>query len=309
MRALVVTPGSPAGLRWEAPTRRRPQSGTVESALSLNFGDVSSGPGASPARAGWDASGVVVKEAEDGPARRSAAGAHLRLCGCPGRACARSRETWPGAERGDLRGRRAPVAGVTALRRCARAARCSATGAGHRGRPAAWGVRGAAGRAGRCARRRQRPPGRGAGRAGAVEVVADLDGLAPVDAVWRTWARHTGRRVARLAVGGTLQSVGWTSGEPACCGLRQSAGEVAGVLQAGPGSRDLATCWNWSERRLRVDWAGAVVEPVRRRSQNCSGPVRGQSGAGSRLSAVLCSLGENDQNAHPHRRGRVAGCG
>jgi NADPH:quinone reductase-like Zn-dependent oxidoreductase len=224
MRALVVTPGSPSGLTLgEAPDPTpAPNEALVEvQHSSLNFGDVNSAPNAAPGSVpGWDASGVVVKPAEDdsGPAAGERvltfgyAGAWASLRAVPAKELA---VVPPGV---DLAVAAAlPVAGVTALR----ALRATGPLLGRRVL-----VTGASGGVGRyavqlaalggahvvAAARR----GEGLAELGADEVVASLDGIAPVDAVLdNVGGRQLVLAFGLLAPGGSLQSIGWTSGEPA----------------------------------------------------------------------------------------------
>lgn len=123
MRALVVTPGSPGGLKLdEVPDPvLAPNQVLVEVQYSsLNFGDVSSAPNAAVGSVpGWDASGVVVRPAADGSG--PAAGERVVTFGYAGAWA--SRRAVPVAELAvvpesvDLAVAAAlPVAGVTALR-------------------------------------------------------------------------------------------------------------------------------------------------------------------------------------------------
>jgi len=158
-----------------------------------------------------------------------------------------------------------PVAGVTALR----ALRASGPLLGRRVL-----VTGASGGVGRYAVQLAALAGahvvanarRGEGLAelGAVEVVADLGGLAPVDAVVENVGGATLVGAwAALAVGGTLQSVGWTSGEPAVLPVYGTVGPAKSLVsfQAGPAfGADLAYLLELvGTGRLRVDvgWRGS----------------------------------------------------
>jgi len=224
MRALVVTPGSPSGLvLGEAPDPApAPNETLIEVAhSSLNFGDVSSAPNEVPGSVpGWDAAGVVVKAAEDGSG--PAAGARVLSFGYTG--------AWSGLRAVptdelavvpagvDLGVAAAlPVAGVTALRALRAAGpligrRVLVTGAsGGVGRYAVQlAARGGA-HVVAAARR-----GTGLAELGAAEVVPGLDGLDPVDVVIENVGGATLVGAwAALAPGGSLQSIGWTSGEPA----------------------------------------------------------------------------------------------
>jgi NADPH:quinone reductase-like Zn-dependent oxidoreductase len=225
MRALVVTPGSPSGLvLGEAPDPApAPNETLIEvAASSLNFGDVSSAPNAAPGSVpGWDAAGVVVKAAEDGSG--PAAGERVVSFGYAGGAWGGLRAV-PTEELAvvpagvDLAVAAAlPVAGVTALR----ALRAAGPLIGRRVL-----VTGASGGVGRYAVQLAAQGGahvvaasrRDAGLAelGAAEVVSEVAGLAPVDVVIENVGGATLVGAwAALAPGGSLQSIGWTSGEPA----------------------------------------------------------------------------------------------
>lgn len=224
MRALVVTPGSKSGLvLGEAPD---PAPGPNETLIevassSLNFGDVSGVPNAAPGSVpGWDAAGVVVKAAREGSG--PAEGARVLSFGYSaawaGLRAVPTAELAVVPESVDLGVAAAlPVAGVTALR----ALRAAGPLIGRRVL-----VTGASGGVGRYAVQLAARGGahvvaaarRGAGLAelGAAEVVPGLDGLAPVDVVIENvgGAALVGAWAA-LAPGGSLQSIGWTSGEPA----------------------------------------------------------------------------------------------
>lgn len=225
MRAMVVTPGSASGVELgEAPDPvPAPHEVLVRvQHSSLNFGDVNGAaraenPGAVP---GWDAAGVVVKAAEDGsgPAEGQRvltfgyAGAWAELRAVPVPELAVVPDGVDLAVASAL-----PVAGVTALR----ALRACGPLLGRRVL-----VTGASGGVGRYAVQLAALGGahvvayarRGAGLAelGAAEVVASIDGLAPVDAVIENVGGPTlVAAFTALAPGGALQSIGWTSGEPA----------------------------------------------------------------------------------------------
>jgi len=224
MRALVVTPGSPSGLALgEAPDPSpAPNEVLVEVRhSSLNFGDVNGAPNAAAGSVpGWDASGVVVKPAEDGSG--PGAGERVLSFGYAGgwaslRAVPAKELAVVPAEVDLAVAAALPVAGVTALRALRAAGpllgrRVLVTGAsGGVGRYAVQLAALGGAHVVAAARR-----GEGLAELGADEVVASLDGLAPVDAVLdNVGGRQLVHAFGLLAPGGSLQSVGWTSGEPA----------------------------------------------------------------------------------------------
>jgi NADPH2:quinone reductase len=224
VRALVVTPNTKFGLELgEAPDPvASPDQVLIEVRhASLNFGDVSSAASGTPGKVpGWDASGIVTQAAADGSG--PAVGTEVVSFGYTG--------AW-----GKIRAvKTADVAAVpagvdlavaaalpTAAAAALRALRASGSVEGRRVL-----ITGASGGVGRYAVQLAAIEGahviaasrRGEGLAelGAKEVVAELDGLAPVDVIIDTVG---GSQLVRawgvLAPGGVLQSVGWTSGEPA----------------------------------------------------------------------------------------------
>jgi NADPH2:quinone reductase len=224
VRALVATPNTKFGLALaEAPDPvASPDQVLIEvKSASLNSGDVRSSaneePGVVP---GWDAAGVVVQAAADGTG--PAVGTRVVTFGYGGAWAERRAVTV--AEVGVIPddvdfavAAALPVAGVTALR----ALRASGPLSGKRVL-----VTGASGGVGRYAVQLAAIEGahviaatrRGEGLAGlgAKEVVADLDGLEPVEVILdNVGGPQLVAAWALLQPGGVLQSIGWTSGEPA----------------------------------------------------------------------------------------------
>ncbi|MGH3546788.1 MAG: zinc-binding dehydrogenase [Pseudonocardiaceae bacterium] len=272
MRALVVTPGSPSGLvLGEAPDPApAPDEALVEiDHSSLNFGDVSGVAGAAPGSVpGWDGSGVVVKAAEDGSG--PAAGQRVLTFGYAGAWA--SLRAMPAAELAvvpasvDLAVAAAlPVAGVTALRALRRSGallgrRVLVTGAS--GGVGRYAVQLAAlGGAYVIATARR---GEGLTELGAREVVARPGGLDPVDVVLENVGGATLVEAwTALAPGGVLQSIGWTSGEPAVLPVYGTVGPAKSLVsfQAGIAfGADLAYLLDLvAAGRLTVDvgWRGS----------------------------------------------------
>jgi NADPH:quinone reductase-like Zn-dependent oxidoreductase len=224
MRALVATPGTAFGLALdEVPDPvPGPHEVLVEVAhSSLNFGDVSGGASAERGSVpGWDASGVVARPAEDGSGPAAGqrvvtfgySGAWARLRAVPVGELAVIPDSVDPAVAAAL-----PVAGVTALRALRRSGpllgrRVLITGAS--GGVGRYAVQLAAlGGAHVIASARR---GDGLAELGAREIVDSVAGIEPVDIVVENVG---GARLVEawgaLAPGGILQSVGWTSGQPA----------------------------------------------------------------------------------------------
>jgi NADPH2:quinone reductase len=226
MKALVVTAEAPFGLvlaEAEDPVQGAGEVLVDISHSSLNFGDVSAAgaPGAVAGKIpGWDSAGVVAVAAPDGTG--PAVGTRVVSFGADGGWA--QRRAVPLAELAVIPdsvdsgvAASLPVAGVTALR----SLRESGPLLGKRVL-----VTGASGGVGRFAVQLAARGGahviaaarRGAGLAelGAHEVVEDLDGLAPVDVVIdNVGGGQLVRAFELLAPGGVVQSIGWTSGEPA----------------------------------------------------------------------------------------------
>ncbi|WP_246257571.1 zinc-binding dehydrogenase [Amycolatopsis anabasis] len=189
---------------------------------SLNFGEVFRAKSAEAAGEvfGWDASGVVVAAAADGsgPAVGSRVLTFDYGGGWARRRAVAANEVAVVPEGVDLAvASTLPVAGVTALR----ALRNSGSLLGKRVL-----ITGASGGVGRFAVQLAARAGahvianaaRGAGLAelGAHEVVASLDDLEPVDVVLdNVGGSHLVRVHELLTTDGVIQSIGWTSGEPA----------------------------------------------------------------------------------------------
>lgn len=229
MRAIIVDPSAPAALRLAEVTE--PVAGPSQVLLqvhhaSLNHGDLNDAPSGRVAPGGVlgsDAAGVVVQAAADGtgPAAGTrvvalAPGAFAQRVAVEAGALAEVPPSVDLAQAAAL-----PVAGVAALRTL------RAAGAVLGKRVLVTGASGGVGRfavqlaaqAGAQVIASVGSPARGEGltRAGADEVVVGLDGVeGPVDVVLDSVGGA--QLVAAwelLAPGGSLQSVGWASGEPA----------------------------------------------------------------------------------------------
>ncbi|HEY4408648.1 MAG TPA: zinc-binding dehydrogenase [Acidimicrobiia bacterium] len=273
MLALVTTPDAPSGLALEKvpdPVAAAGELVVDVAHSSLNHGEVvaARSGGATGAVSGWDASGVVGASAADGSG--PPAGERVVTFGYGGawaqrRAVAAS-ETAVVPDSVDLAVAAAlPVAGVTALQALRRSGsllgkRVLITGAsGGVGRFAVQLAARAGAHVVAAARR-----GEGLADLGASEVVADLDGLDPVDVV----IENVGGPVLvqaweRLSPGGILQSVGWTSGEPATLAPYGTVGPAKSLVAfqvAGPFGPDLAYLLDLVARgALTVDvgWRGS----------------------------------------------------
>lgn len=226
MYALVSTADAPFGLALGERPEPDPAADQVVvdvSHTSLNFGDVDTARSAAAGGdtvSGWDAAGVVAVAAKDGTG--PPVGTRVLTFGYSGawaqrRTVATNELTEIPAAVDPAVAAALPVAGVTALR----ALRRSGTLLGRR-----VVVTGASGGVGRFAVQLAARAGahviavsrRGAGLAerGAHEVVTSLDGISPVDVVLDTVGGSQLVRAWELVrPGGVVQSVGWTSGEPA----------------------------------------------------------------------------------------------
>ncbi|GAA5157602.1 zinc-binding dehydrogenase [Pseudonocardia eucalypti] len=273
MRALAVTPGSTYGLSWREVADPVPAPGEALIEVrnsSLNFGDLSSAPGGAPGTVpGWDAAGVVLAAAEDGSGPK--AGDRVVSFSYANGAWAAKRAVATAdlavvPEKVDLAVAAAlPVAGVTALR----ALRVSGALLGRRVL-----ITGASGGVGRYAVQLAALGGahviaaanRGAGLAelGAHEVVSTLDGLEPVDVVLdNVGGRQLVQAWGLVKTGGVVQSIGWTSGEPAEFPAYSTVGPAKSLtsFQAGVDfGPDLTALLELVEDgRLKVDigWRGS----------------------------------------------------
>jgi NADPH:quinone reductase len=246
MKALVVTENTPFGLALAETADPVAGAGEVLvdiSHSSLNYGDVSSAPGAVAGTVpGWDAAGVVAVAAADGTG--PAVGTRVVSFGADGGWA--QRRAVPLAELAVIPdsvdagvAATLPVAGVTALR----SLRASGSLLGKRVL-----VTGASGGVGRFAVQLAARAGahviaaarRGDGLAelGAREVVADLGGLDPVDVVIdNVGGGQLVEAFALTSPGGVLQSIGWTSGEPAVFPVYGTVGPAKSLssFQAGVG--------------------------------------------------------------------------
>jgi NADPH2:quinone reductase len=227
MRALVVDPAAPAGLRLGEAPDPVPGPGQVLVDVrhtSLNYGEAASAANQEPGTVlGWDASGIVAEPAADGtgPAAGTAVVSFGAAGGWAQRRAVSVGELAVVPDTVDL-GRAAalPVAGVTALRALRAAGsllgrRVLVTGAA--GGVGAFAVQLAAiGGAQVIASVGSRSRGEGLTELGARQVVVGLDTVSePVDVVIENvGGHHLVRAFELLAPGGSLQSIGGTSGEP-----------------------------------------------------------------------------------------------
>jgi NADPH:quinone reductase-like Zn-dependent oxidoreductase len=272
VRALVVDPAAAAGVRLaEVPAPDGPVVLDVHH-VSLNLGDLNDAKsGRVPAGAvlGSDVAGVVARTAGDGPP------VGTRVVGLTAGAFAERVAVDPAAlavvpDGVDLAHAAAlPVAGLAALQSLRRA------GAGPGKRVLVTGASGGVGRfavrlaahAGATVIASVGSPGRAEGLD--VEVVVGLDGLTePVDVVIDNVGGH--QLVAAwglLAPGGNVQSVGWSSGEPAAFPPYATVGPAKSltsflidVTTAGADLDELLA--HLAEGTLTVDvgWRGHVTE-------------------------------------------------
>jgi NADPH2:quinone reductase len=249
IRALIVDPSAPEALRLAAVAE--PQAGPSQVVIdvrhvSLNYGDLNDArSGRVPAGAvlGSDAAGVVVQAAADGGpgvgARvvALAPGAFAERAAVDAGAVAEVPPSVDLAEAATL-----PVAGLAALRR-----RVLITGAS--GGVGRFAVQLAA-RAGAhvIASVGSLARGEGLDEAGAEEVVVGLEGLdQPVDVVLDNVG---GPRLVEawhlLAPGGNLQSIGWTSGEPAVFDPYSTVGPAKSLSTSGSPVRIWPRSWTSS---------------------------------------------------------------
>ncbi|HEX2312953.1 MAG TPA: zinc-binding dehydrogenase [Thermomonospora sp.] len=275
MRALVVDPDAPAALRLadaEVPRPRPDQLVMDVRHVSLNRGEVVFASHLAPGTVhGYDASGVVVEAAADGSG--PAAGSRVAAFG-PGAWAERMAVTTDSVavvpDEVDLADAAAlPMAGVTALRTLRTAPllgrRVLITGAsGGVGRYAvqlaALGGAHVIASVGSAAR------GRGLADLGAHQVVVGLDGVdGPVDLVLdNVGGPQLVAAWGLLAPGGSIQNIGWASGEPAvfpshsifALGPSRSMNTFGDATRFGP---DIATLLGFvADGRLspEVDWRG-----------------------------------------------------
>jgi NADPH:quinone reductase-like Zn-dependent oxidoreductase len=277
MRAIIVDPSAPAALRLaDVP---EPVAGPSQVLLevhhaSLNHGDLNdarSGRVAPGGVLGSDAAGVVAHAAADG--RGPAAGTRV-VALAPGAFAERSAvevgalaEVPPSVDLAEAAA--SPVAGVAALR----ALRAAGAVLGKRVL-----ISGASGGVGRFAVQLAAHAGahviasvgsvaRGEGlaKAGADEVVVGLDGLdQPVDVVLdNVGGPQLVAAWELLAPGGSLQSIGWASGEPAVFPPYSTIGppkSLTSFLNDGEAGAELATLMQLvAAGRLAVEvgWRGA----------------------------------------------------
>lgn len=256
MRALVVDQSAPAGLRLgEAPDPRagRSQALVDVRAISLNYGELgfigSQPDGTVP---GWDAAGIVAEAAADGSG--PPAGARVVTYGASAawaeRRAVDTSELAVVPESVDLGAASAlPVAGVTALRAIRRfgfvgGERVLVTGAS--GGVGRFAVQIAA-LAGAEVIASVGRPERGAGLAelGAAEVVVGLDTVeAPLHGVIdNVGGPGLARAFSLLGEGGSVQSIGATSGEPTVFPPYSTVGprrRLEGFIMGAGLGRDLA---------------------------------------------------------------------
>jgi NADPH:quinone reductase len=294
VRALIVDPSASEALRpADVPD---PQPGLGRAVLevrhvSLNHGDLNdarSGRVPPGAVLGSDAAGVVVRAATDGtgPAEGTrvvalASGAFAERVAVDVNALAEVPEPVDLAEAAAL-----PVAGLAALR----ALRAAGAAAGKRVL-----VTGASGGVGRYAVQLaahagayviasvgSAARGEGLAKAGADEVVTGLSGVdRPVDIVIDNVG---GPRLVEawglLAPGGSLQSVGWTSGEPAVLPPYSTVGpakSLTSFVNEGPSDVDLAVLVRLAAEGVlvvEIGWRGSwervaeAAEALRERRVN-----------------------------------------
>jgi NADPH2:quinone reductase len=276
MRAVVVDPQAPLSLRLSDAPEPVPGPGQVlidVGHTSLNYGEVNgirSGGGRTGAVPGWDAAGVVAAPNDAG----LPVGTRVVTMGGGGgwaqRRAVDVAELAVVPDEVDLAVAAAlPVAGVTALR----ALRAAGPTLGRRVlvTGASGGVGGfavqlaAAGGAHVIASVGSPARGAGLSELGADEVVVGLDGIdRPVDTVIENVGGPSlVRAFDLLAPGGSLQSIGWTSGEPAVFPVYGTVGPAKSLTSFDMGSAvgtDLAVLLRLAASgRLRVEigWRGS----------------------------------------------------
>ncbi|RKT84745.1 NADPH:quinone reductase [Saccharopolyspora antimicrobica] len=220
MRALVVDPAAPAGLRISEVPEPEPGPGEVlldVGHISLNHGEIAFATRREPGTVhGYDAAGVVVRAAAGSPpagARVIAfgAGAWAERMVVGADAVAEVPDSVDLADAAAL-----PMAGLTALRTLRTAPilgkRVLITGAS--GGVGRYAVQLAAMGGAHVVAQANRQEG--LAELGAHEVVSELSGVAPVDLV----LDNVGGRLlvdawGLVKLGGSVQNIGWASGEPA----------------------------------------------------------------------------------------------
>lgn len=227
MRALLADPSAPAGLRLGQAPDPVPDPGQAlvkVAAASLNYGDLSSAAGADPGTVlGWDAAGVVVQPATDGsgPPEGSRVVSFGGMGAWAELRAADTSELAVVPDSVDLAAASAlPVAGGTALRALRRLGfiagqRILVTGAS--GGVGRFAVQLAALAGAHVLASVGRPErGVGLGELGAAEIVVGLDTIEePIRGALDTvGGQQLAQAFALLAEGGSVQSIGGTSGEP-----------------------------------------------------------------------------------------------
>ncbi|ONI75287.1 alcohol dehydrogenase [Actinosynnema sp. ALI-1.44] len=272
MRAMVTTPGTEFGVRLREAPDPAPKPGQVLIEVrnsSLNHGDVSAAGGAKPDKVmGWDAAGVVVQAAANGEGPEVGANV-LTFGGSGGWAEKRAVSVGElavipdGVDMADASA--LPIAGVAALRALRRSGeltgkRVLITGAS--GGVGRYGVQLAALEGAEVVALARR--GDGLAELGATEIVADLDAVGPVDIVLENVGGPTLVRAWELVkAGGVLQSIGWTSMEPAVFPPYATVGPAKSLVsfESGDGyAPDLAYLLKLvADGKLTVDvgWRGS----------------------------------------------------
>jgi NADPH:quinone reductase len=272
MRALVTTPDTKFGLQLKEapdPVAASDQVLIDVKFASLNHGDVGFAASTAPGKVmGWDAAGVVTQAAADGTG--PAVGTKVLAFGPDGawaeRRAVSVNELAVVPEGVDLAvASTLPVAGVTALRALHR------SGSVEGKRVLVTGASGGVGRytiqlakiegAHVIAHARR---GEGLAELGADEVVSDLDNVEPVDVVVENIGGTVLVRAWELLKpGGVLQSIGWTSLEPAVFPPYATVGPAKSLVSFTTGDTygpDMEHLLNLvAEGRLQADigWQGS----------------------------------------------------
>ncbi|MCE7011271.1 zinc-binding dehydrogenase [Kibdelosporangium philippinense] len=275
MRALVTTPDTKFGLQLkEAPDPvPSPDQVVIEvENASLNHGDVAAAGRAKPDRVGgWDAAGIVVQAAADGSGPKvgdrvvttGLAGAWAEKRAVPVNELAVVPDSVDLAVASAL-----PIAGVTATRALHRSGdiagkRVLITGAS--GGVGRYAIQIAAQKGAHVVALARR--GDGLAELGAQEVVSDLDGVQPVDVILENVGGPTlVQSWELLKPGGVLQSIGWTSMEPAVFPPYATVGEAKSLSPFTSGNKygpDLEYLLKLvAEGKLKVDigWRGSWTD-------------------------------------------------